>query len=90
MLDRMRLFAVNNNSLNKAKGAISRALGVLSGVSDLCFVGRNKMVFLECKVEGDRQKERQGEFEESVKVLGHDYHIFGSLEEFKELVKKYL
>lgn len=84
------LFAVNNNSVNKLAGAIAKAKGVKSGVSDLILLCKNGLtLFLEAKTEDGTQSKDQKEFEAQANKLGHIYIIFRSVDEFKEIVYKY-
>lgn len=84
------LFAVNNNSVNKLAGAIAKAKGVKSGVSDLILLcPKGLTLLLEAKVEGGTQSKEQKEFERQAKILGHIYIIFRSLDEFQAIVNKY-
>jgi len=35
---RGRIFAINNNSINGIKGAMNKAMGVVAGVADMCYL----------------------------------------------------
>jgi hypothetical protein len=90
--ERGQLFMVYNNPKNAAHGSILKAMGMLAGVSDLCYLTDNAprgIVFLECKKPGGTQSPGQKEFQSRVQSLGFDYHLFHSLEEFRNIVQGY-
>lgn len=86
---RGRLFAINNNSENKIKGAINKAMGVYSGVSDMCLLlPEGKTAWIEWKTESGKQSKHQIEWQKLCKSLGHDYYIVRSHDEFINLLLK--
>ena len=88
---RKRLFAINNNSHNRIKGAINKAIGVNAGVSDLALILTNgQIAWLECKTEKGTQSKAQKEFQSMLTELGHIYIVFRSLLEFKSLIGQLL
>jgi hypothetical protein len=80
------LFHVDNNSYNSVIGARKKALGVVSGVSDLILVLPRRVVFIELKVPGGKQSDAQVEFERNVGNRGHEYYLVYSLIEFKQII----
>ena len=86
---RYRLFAVTNNSVNRIKGAMDKALGVVAGVSDMVYVCDKVTVFIEFKVGADKQSDAQRAFMEKVRALGHVYVIVSTFEEFQAVVNAY-
>lgn len=84
---RRLLFAVNNNSVNRIKGAQMKSIGVVSGVSDLIFINPRAggVQFLEIKLDKGRQSENQVDFETKVSRLGYQYHIIRSIEDFNRV-----
>lgn len=96
------LFAVTNQNdasplLSKKDqqimGARRKALGVYAGVSDLvCLLPRGKYhgLMLECKTAVGRQSDVQKQWEQLVTTFGYCYRIFHSIEEFKDIIEKYL
>jgi hypothetical protein len=84
-----RLFAVTNNSVNRIKGAMDKALGVVAGVSDMVYVCDKVTVFIEFKVGADKQSDAQRAFMEKVRALGHVYVIVSTFEEFQQVVNAY-
>lgn len=84
--ERRLLFAVNNNSVNRIKGAQMKSIGVVSGVSDLIYLNpRRGLQFLELKLPKGRQSPNQIEFQYKVERLGYEYHIIKTLEEFNKV-----
>lgn len=86
---RGRVFAINNNSENKIKGAINKALGVLAGVSDMAMLIHKSVIWIEWKIETGKQSDKQIEFQALVESLGMKYYIVKSQEEFISLVLRY-
>jgi len=58
--------------------------GLLSGVSDLIVIVKNKVMFVEVKNKTGRQSEKQKDFEKQVINLGFEYYLVRSLEDFKK------
>lgn len=82
------LFAITNNSVNKLTGALAKAKGVKSGVSDLCLIApAGRVVWIEMKTETGTQDPEQKVFQKQVEALGHTYVICRSLEQFQKIVK---
>jgi hypothetical protein len=82
------LFAVDNNSKNKIAGAMAKAKGVKSGISDLVLVCPNaKTVYVELKTDSGKQDPEQKIFQEQIEAFGHIYILCRSLDQFKEIVK---
>jgi hypothetical protein len=86
---RGRVFTINNNSENRIKGSINKALGVIAGVSDMVMLIRQSVIWIEWKVESGRQSKQQIEFQKLVESLGMEYHIVRTQEEFIDLVLRY-
>lgn len=84
--NRRMLFHVQNKARNKIEGAKFKAMGVVSGVSDLILVTEGRVVFIELKTGKGVQSEEQQEFEGRVKERGHSYVIIRTEAEFKKLV----
>lgn len=89
-LYRMRVFAVDNNSQSVQRGALSKALGVKKGVSDLIFIlDHGRVIFVEVKTEIGKQTTEQRQFELMCKSTGHIYIINRSFEELKNSFNAY-
>lgn len=86
---RGRVFAINNNSQNSIKGAMNKAMGVQSGVSDMCYLKpEGKVVWIEWKTEIGKQSAEQKEFERLCISLGHEYVIVRSEEDFLAVINQ--
>lgn len=82
------LFCINNNSENKVKGAINKALGVVKGVTDMCLITKNKIYFIEFKTEKGVQSKEQKAFEKISKTNCSEYIILKGFEEFKQFINE--
>lgn len=80
------IFSVPNEGENAYELKRKIDIGLLSGVSDLIIVGPDKVIFMECKTPAGRQSKSQIDFQKRVNDLGYSYHIFRSLQEFKEII----
>jgi hypothetical protein len=78
-----------NNAKNGREGAILKGMGLQRGVADHMIL-ISPMVWLECKLDKGTQSKEQKEFKSIVEKAGHKYHIYRSLEEFKNYVNHYL
>jgi hypothetical protein len=69
----------------------AKAKGLKKGVSDLVVILPNKQtIFVELKVGKNTQSESQKAFQRDVQALGFNYHLVYSLNEFKQIICKYL
>ena len=88
---RGRVFAINNNSANGIKGAMNKAMGVVAGVADMCYLKpEGQTVWIEWKTESGRQSPEQVKFQQLCLSLGHEYHIVRSEQEFLNIINKTL
>jgi hypothetical protein len=79
------IFSVANESTYNNKKF--KNTGVLSGVSDMILILPNKqLIFMELKTEKGKQSEKQIEFQQRVELLGFEYWLIRSLEDFKSKV----
>lgn len=84
---RGRIFAINNNSENKIKGAFNKAMGVFSGVSDMCLILPNgRTAWIEWKTETGRQSTSQIDWQNKIESLGHKYYLVRSEQQFVDLI----
>jgi hypothetical protein len=90
-------FAVQNENSradsNASTGAIRRAVGVVSGVSDTIFLlprGKYICLCVEFKTEIGRQSDAQKSWQAKVESIGAMYVICRSLEQFKKIIENYL
>jgi len=84
--ERGQLCAINNNSENAIKGSFNMAIGVVPGASDMFYVTKPSIIFIEWKTETGVQSEKQKEFQRKVEAQGQRYVILRTLEEGKQLV----
>ena len=88
---RGRVFAINNNSINGIKGAMNKAMGVVAGVADMCYLKpEGQTCWIEWKTESGRQSPEQVKFQQLCLSLGHEYHIVRSEAEFLNIINKTL
>lgn len=86
---RYRVFAINNNSQNGIKGAMNKAMGVVAGVADMCYLKpEGKVVWIEWKTEIGKQSTEQKEFERLCIQLGHEYVIVRNENEFLAVINQ--
>jgi hypothetical protein len=84
--NRCMIFSVPNDSSNAVEQQRKVNTGLLAGVSDLIvFIGKD-VYCIEVKTNTGRQSDKQKEFEERIKLLGHKYFIVRSLDEFKKVL----
>lgn len=85
--ERRLLFHVNNKARNKIEGAKFKAMGVVSGVSDLIYLKPGGIpIFIELKTETGTQSPDQKQWELQVRASGYHYVIVRSLEEFQKIL----
>lgn len=84
--ERRMLYAVNNNSANTRDGAKQKALGVVAGVFDLCYLLPGKCAYFDAKVGNDAPSQEQLDFSDKCTDRGHLTFFFSSLKEFQDLI----
>lgn len=82
------IFSIPNGGTRHLMEAMTlKATGLLKGASDLIVILPNgKLMFVELKQPKGIQSLEQKDFESRVKILGFEYHIIRSLEEFIILI----
>ena len=81
------IFAVPNGAhVSKQQAMKLKATGLVAGVSDLIVVQPNRCIFVELKIEKGKQSEHQISFQKKVELLGFEYHIVRSLEDFIKII----
>lgn len=87
------LFSVPNGAYLKGtekqramRWGILQSEGAVAGTSDL-ILALNPIIFIEIKTPEGTQSPEQKEFERVMKLVGHEYHIIRSFDEFYALVK---
>lgn len=84
---RMQLYANYNNPPNKIAGAMLKGQGLIAGVADLTYLSPKGLIYIEMKNEDGKQSAAQKEFQQKVELLGYQYHIIRSFNEFQNLIK---
>ena len=86
------MFAVpNGGSRRRIEAKIMKAEGVTAGVADVLFLYPNSEYHGLCiETEKGRQQPSQKRFQQAVEAQGYQYAIVRSVEDFIELVKKYV
>ena len=80
------IFSVpNGGTRNMLEAKKLKQTGAMAGVSDLIVLLNGKCLFIELKAEKGIQSEVQKKFESKVNLLGFDYYLIRSIEEFKKL-----
>jgi hypothetical protein len=87
---RGRVFAINQNSHNRIKGALNKSLGVMPGVADMAYLIQGSIVWIEWKTDTGRQSPEQKSFEQLVTHLGMRYYIVRSEVEFLEVINYFI
>lgn len=84
--NRCMIFSVPNDSINAIETKRKINTGLLKGASDLIVVLPNKILFVEIKTEKGIQSENQKDFQNRIEVLGFEYHLIRSLDQFQKLI----
>ena len=93
------LFAIpNGGARNPLEAAILKGEGVLAGVADLFLAYPSKNdagsiihgLFIEIKTSKGKLTEHQEDFGQRVWLIGYDYEVCRSLDEFMKVVRNYL
>jgi hypothetical protein len=88
LVNRGMIFSIPNGGTRNIMEAMTlKATGLLKGASDLVVILPNgKLMFVELKQPKGIQSIDQKNFENRVKILGFEYHIIKSLDEFIILI----
>lgn len=92
--ERYFLILIHNNPRSAIEGAWLKGMGLIKGAADLLY--NQKLIrpdgvffrpcWLECKLPTGVQSPDQKRFQERVLQIGHNYKIFRSEEQFKEII----
>ena len=82
--------SVPNESKSKQETLVKLAMGILPGASDLLVVLPGIVLFVEVKRPGEKPRQNQCEYRDTVTVLGFRYEVVTSLEEFQSLITFFL
>lgn len=87
-VNRGMIFSIPNGGTRHIMEAMTlKATGLLKGASDLIVIlPSKKLIFVELKMPKGIQSIEQKDFQSRVILLGFEYYIIRSLEEFKELI----
>ncbi len=77
--------SVPNESKSKQETLVKLSMGMLPGASDLVVIVPGSIVFVEVKRPGEKPRENQREYRDSVTALGFRYEVVTSLEEFQNI-----
>lgn len=102
--ERRMLYAINNNiseglmkyvplhlraQVAREIGAKNKALGVVAGVLDLCYICfTGQVVYLDAKVGNDRLSDEQLDFIDKLNSRGIMWFTFSTFEEFQQIIKQ--
>lgn len=81
------ILSIPNEGENAFEIKRKKDRGMLPGASDLLIIGPKYVAFAETKTPTGVQSESQEDFQHRVTELGHDYFIYRSLEQFKQVVE---
>ncbi|RIV23626.1 VRR-NUC domain-containing protein [Fibrisoma montanum] len=86
--ERGLLHCNNNNSENRIKGNLNKAVGVVKGVADLEYLASGFTCFIEMKLPGQSQSREQIRFMRQCFDRGHEYVIIRSKPAFMALMQQ--
>mgnify|MGYP003658370389 FL=1 len=81
------------NPPNKIQGRILKGLGLKKGLPDLTFalpINGNHGLFIEMKNEKGVLAKEQIKYRDLLKKVGYNWELCRSLDQFKEIINKYL
>lgn len=76
----------NGGTRNIVEAKKLKETGLMAGVSDLIVLLKNKILFVELKIEKGIQSDAQKVFETRILNLGYEYHLIRDVETFKALI----
>lgn len=86
-VDRGIILHVPNQRISRLERIKLAAIGVLAGASDLIFIYKGKVLFLEVKTPNGRQDPAQREFEGRIQSNGFSYYLVRSLDDVKRIMR---
>lgn len=82
-------FSVPNHGIRSPRmGAYYKEEGMLAGVADLILLFEKKCIFVELKIEKQKQSDSQKKFQSLVENLGFDYWVIRNLENLIEKINE--
>lgn len=83
---RGRLFHINQKSRNAIEGNRMKAMGVIAGVPDMCYLmPEGRVIWIEMKTKDGVQSDAQRQFQNNCEDLGHAYIICRTFEQFQQI-----
>ena len=82
------LYMNMNNPRNKINGALMKAAGMVSGVSDLTLLHKGNVYFIELKTPKGKMSKNQIEWRMKVAEYGFPYYVIRDFSDFVGLVKE--
>ena len=82
--------SVPNESKSKQETLVKLSMGMLPGASDLVVIIPGIVLFVEVKRPGEKPRENQREYRDTVIELGFRYEVVTSIEEFQQLILLFL
>jgi hypothetical protein len=89
-LDCYCFYIKNEGKKNMRQAMRDKAMGLRSGVADLCVLTANGTVFLEVKTEKGKQSDNQKRFQEIAIKYGCNYFVVRSAKEAFNIIKGYV
>ena len=80
-------FSINNNSEHVVRALNRKAMGMVAGVADTCFLWNGKAYFIEFKTEVGKQSPDQVRWEHAINEQGFEYFIARSLSDFQKIIE---
>ena len=80
------LYMNMNNPRNKINGALMKAAGMVSGVSDLTYLHDGKVYFIELKTPTGKMTTNQKDWSTKIMSFGYDYVVIRTLTGFTEFI----
>ena len=80
------LYMNMNNPRNKINGALMKAAGMVSGVSDLTYLHNGKAYFIELKITTGKVSANQKDWSDKVVKNGFTYDIVRTFDDFRILL----
>jgi len=82
-------FSVPNHGIRSPRmGAYYKEEGMLAGVADLVLLFEKRCIFVEVKIEKQKQSESQKKFQNYVESLGFEYWVIRNLENLIEKINE--
>lgn len=85
------IFSVPNGGYrHQTTASILKYTGLMPGVSDLIWLYKNKIIFVEVKTDKGKQSEHQKAFQDKIIAMGFNYWIVRSADEMLKRIEDYI